>query len=305
MKLLLTINCLFFTTITQLISQQNISPLYSGKYFGEPLPETIPVVFAEGIVSSEKKVYANITFHPEFTEACWTPNTSVTNYHGGIITTKYLDGKWSTPEEINFMGAEYSHRSPFYDYCGKRLYFQAHLKSDQGWDQKEKFYFVEQTVTGWSKPMLLDTIFNKYSVHWQFSLDKKNNMYFGGELRGIENSGGIYFSKHLNGKYKEPILVFKNEELGGAVLGPAISPNNDYLLFARIHPRGSTNPRIFSIYASFLSEENVWSEPLELGEKLNMDGNQPRISPDGKFIFFVGNDGLPYWISAKFLDELK
>jgi hypothetical protein len=84
----------------------------------------------------------------------------------------------------------------------------------------------------------------------------------------------------------------------------AVSDKN-YIIFARIHPRGSTNPRIFSIYISFLNKENKWSEPLELGEKFNMDGNQPRISPDGKFIFFVGNDGMSYWVSSKIIDEIK
>ena len=49
------------------------------------------------------------------------------------------------------------------------------------------------------------------------------------------------------------------------------------------------------------NKKNEWSEPLELGEKLNMDGNQPRVSPDGEFIFFVGNNVLSYWVSAKII----
>jgi Tol biopolymer transport system component len=154
-------------------------------------------------------------------------------------------------------------------------------------------------------PRLLDTIFNKYAVHWQFSLDKKNNLYFGGDLRGKENSGGIYFSKYQEGKYLEPVLIFKNIELNEAVFGPAISPMGDYILFARIHPRGSTNPRIFSIYISFRKSEYAWTEPKELGEKLKMDGNQPRISPDGRYIFFIGNDGMSYWVDAKIIDEFR
>jgi len=80
---------------------------------------------------------------------------------------------------------------------------------------------------------------------------------------------------------------------------------NGYILFARIHPRGSTNLRIFSIYISFKNKDNSWTEPKELGEKLNMDGNQSRISPDGKYFFFVGNDGMSYWVSAKIIEELR
>jgi hypothetical protein len=36
-----------------------------------------------------------------------------------------------------------------------------------------------------------------------------------------------------------------------------------------------------------------------------MDGNQPRISPYGKYIFYVGNDGMSYWVDAKIIEELK
>ena len=84
-------------------------------------------------------------------------------------------------------------------------------------------------------------------------------------------------------------MIFSNNDFEEAVFGPAISPEGDYLLFARIHPRGSKNPRIFSIYISFQKSENKWSVPRDLGEISNMDANQPRISPDNKYIFFVGN----------------
>lgn len=305
MKTSLATICLIYLSTAQLLSQKLDSSELHGKYFYQPDPGIIPTVFAKGIVSTEKGVYANVTFHPGLRQACWTPNSSDTTYRNGIIITSLHDGNWSHPEEINFMGYEYGHRSPFYDFNGTRLYFQAYLLSDQGWDQKEKFYYVEQTESGWSKPNLLDTIFNKYSVHWQFSLDKNGNLYFGGNLRGVENTGGIYFAKYLDGKYLEPVPIFKDVEISDYVFGPAISPKNDYILFTRVHPRGYNNPRIFSIYVSFLEEGNVWSKPIELGEKLNMDSNQPRISPDGEFIFFVGNDGMSYWISSSIINELK
>jgi len=294
-----------FSVVTA--GQQNTSdfPVLKGPYLGQKPPGLIPEIFAPGIVSTEHRVYANVTFQRDFEEACWTPNSPDTSYHGGLITSERKNGVWTPPRVIRFLDEKYSNRSPFYGYDGRRLYFQAYLKSNQGWDQMEKFYFVEKKADGWSDPVLLDTIFNKYSVHWQFSLDPGNNLYFGGELRGKENTGGIYFSAYKNGKYKEPQLIFSNQKFGDAVFGPAISPRGDYILFARIHPRGSTNPRIFSIYISFRTSENGWTEPKELGEKLKMDGNQPRIGPDGRYIFFVRTDGMAFWVSAKVIEELR
>lgn len=304
-KSILVFSIFVFNT-ADLFSQSIAFSRENAHYLGQEEPGSIPEIFAPGIVSTQYLVYANVTFNPDLTEACWTPNTADSNvYQGGIIISKFENGLWARPEEIRFLSKDYSHRSPFYDLDGKRLYFQAYLGINQGWDQKEKMYFVEKTSQGWSGPVLVDTIFSKYAVHWQFSLDKDRNLYFGADLRGKEYSGGIYFSKYHNGKYTEPLLIFSNNEFNEAVFGPAISPKGDYLLFARIHPRGSKNPRIFSIYISFCKSENDWTIPKDLGEILNMDGNQPRISPDGKYIFFVGNDGMSYWVSASIIEKWR
>ena len=304
-KELIYFHLLIFSAMS-LFAQKSGDGKMNGTYLGQKAPGLTPEIFAPGIVSTENRVYANITFNPGFTEACWTPNTADTNiYHGGIIISKFENGIWTRPEEIRFLSKEYSHRSPFYGLDGGRLYFQANLRKNHDWDQKEKFYFVEKNPQGWSDPVLVDTVFNKYAPHWQFSLDKDKNLYFGGDLRGKENSGGIYFSKYDNGKYKEPVLIFSNNKYEEAVFGPAISPGGEYILFARIHPRSSEYPRMFSIYISFRKSENEWTAPKDLGEVLNMDANQPRISPDNKYIFFVGNDGMSYWVSAAIIEQWR
>lgn len=281
-------------------------PTLKTKYLGQKEPGIIPEIFARGIVSTHSRVYSNICFSPDFTEAIWTRNEiNKFQNHGGLIRTVFIRRKWTAPEEIRFLSNEYNHRSPYYSLDGKRFYFQGHVAGNAEWDQFEKFYYVERKGGEWSQPVLLDTIFNKYANHWQFSLDKNNNLFFGGSLRGKENPDGILYSHFENGKYQEPLLLFSSKQFGEAVFGPAISPEGDYILFTRVHPRGSANPRIFSIYLSFRNGENEWTEPVELGEKLDMDANQPRISPDGKFIFYVGNDGYTYWVSSKIIDELR
>jgi len=289
-----------------LVANDDGFPVLKGKYMGQKTPVTTPEIFAPGIVSSEDRVYANVTFAPDFQEVCWTPNNGdLHRWHGGLIISKFQEGSWTKPSEVRFLDEAYNHRSPFYSYDGKRLYFQGHLRSKQGFDQKERLYFVEKAPEGWSEPQLLDTIFNKFSMHWQFSLDIHGNLYFGGSLRDVENSGGIYYSQYSNGKYQEPRLIFDNNRFGEAVFGPVISPQNDYIIFARIHPRGSTNPRIFSIYISFREDDGGWSEPQQLGAKFDLDSNQPRISPDGKYIFFVSNDSMAYWFDARLIDEFR
>ena len=300
------ITILMLSSALTIKAQQDESSTHNYPYLNQEPPGITPEIFAPGIVSTENRVYANVTFSPDIEEVCWTPNSGDTAFwHGGIYYSKRENDIWSGPTEIRFLEKGYSHRSAYFGLTGKRLYFQGYRNINEGWDQYEEFYYVEKTEKGWTKPALLDSIFIKYAIHWQFSLDSENNIWFGGDLRGVDNTGGIYFSRLIDDKYQEPELIFSNSEYGEAVFGPAISPDNSFLLFARVHPRGSTNPRIFSIYISFREGKNLWSEPQELGEKLNMDGNQPRISPDGKYIFLVGNDSEAYWVDAKIINDLR
>ena len=300
------ISSLLILTAVISFSQQNDFPKLQGPYFGQKPPGTTPELFAPDVFGTDNRLYANVTFNSDLTEACWTLNTADTNvYNGGIVISRLEEGAWTAPEEVSFLKKDYSHRSPCFGLNGRRLYFQGYLRKNQGWDQMEKFYYVEETAEGWSAPVLLDTVFNKYAVHWQFSLDKENNLFFGGDYRGKEGTGGIYLSKYADGRYLEPVLIFSNNMLDEAVFAPAISPKGDYIIFARIHSRESDNPRIFSIYISFRNSENKWSTPEDLGEILNMDGNQPRISPDGKFISFIGKDGMSYWVSATIIEKFR
>lgn len=286
--------------------QQTSTDNEGSKYFNETPPGLTPKPFAREFLNRHCGVYATVIFNKDFTQACWTPNgCDDYEWKGGLFLSYKINNQWADFKEVMLLGEEYSHRSPYYSADGETLYFQGHLKEKQGRDQQERFYYSEKVGEGWSEPILLDEVFNKFSVHWQFSVDKDQNLYFGGTLRGVDHSAGIYFSKYTMGRYQEPILIFKGNDYPDAIFAPAISPDGDYLIFTRINPRGSSSPRIFSLYVSFRDQDHQWSEPKELGQLLRMDGNQARISADGKYIFFVDNNKQVYWVSANIIKQLK
>ncbi|RLD55259.1 MAG: hypothetical protein DRI97_09860 [Bacteroidetes bacterium] len=303
--LLLLIALLSFTSRANCQESGDMRISDAASYLGQAYPGFTPKIFAKDYLNKDCGIYANVSFQPDLTTVCWTPNSSNDSiYRMGLFIGEKKDHQWLPYQEIRFLDSLHGHRSPYFSLDGKRLYFQGYLTSNEGWDQFERFYYVKMKGDAWSDPVLLDTLFNKYTVHWQFSLDRQNNLYFSGDLRGIENTGGIYCSSYEKGSFIEPVLLFSNQDYGDAVFGPAVSPSADYLLFARIHPRGSTNPRIFSIYVSFRNDESYWEKPMDLGGLLLMDANQPRISPDGKYIFFVGNDGFSYWVDSRILEGM-
>ena len=58
--------------------------------------------------------------------------------------------------------------------------------------------------------------------------------------------------------------------------------------------------------------DDLWSMPIDLGSDIN-DENAldlcPRISPNGKYMFFVsrriGSDFKVFWADAGFIEEMK
>ncbi len=112
------------------------------------------------------------------------------------------------------------------------------------------------------------------------------------------------FSRYKNNKYEEPVQIFSSQQYKESVFAPAVSPEGDYLVFVHLLPRGSKSPWAFSLNVCFLEKNNEWSKPLALSEIINMGGGQPRITPDGKYLFFVERNQC-FWIDTEIINSLK
>jgi Tol biopolymer transport system component len=85
---------------------------------------------------------------------------------------------------------------------------------------------------------------------------------------------------------------------------PFIAPDERYLIFVS---RGrSALSRDFQFYLSYKNEDDSWQEPIDLGEKIKALGSGlcPAVTPDGKYMFFIGRGDI-YWIDAGFIENLR
>jgi Tol biopolymer transport system component len=59
------------------------------------------------------------------------------------------------------------------------------------------------------------------------------------------------------------------------------------------------------LYTSFRSADGAWSAPRKLNDAMNFSGNArfPSISPDGKYLFFCGDDGNFYWVDIRVIEK--
>jgi len=268
-------------------------PELKGSYMGQKPPGDRPEMFLPGIVSGHYRAHSAIVFSPDGKEAYWT---EMSPPEGKVMGMKMTGDRWTYPEPA-FEG-----RDPSFSPDGRRVYFirvrpfregEKPAGETRGW---ECYWYMERIASGWSEPVSVGEAVNSIGVHWQCSVDKHGHLYFS------EFEKNIYRSEYKDGQFLAPANVtelFKNETLQGQC--PFISPEGDYLLFSA---EGG-------LHASFKKMDGSWTDRVPLGDEINARGlnGSPRVTPDGKYIFFVSaGEGRPwgiYWVSADIIDRLR
>jgi len=108
----------------------------------------------------------------------------------------------------------------------------------------------------------------------------------------------IFSSTIINGSWTSPIKMDFNED-NVAMAHPSFSYDGDYMIFASDRPGGYGKMDLYITY----SESDGWSEPINLGEKVNSSGNDwfPHINKRG-YLFFASDgqansEGLDVYIT--------
>ena len=120
-----------------------------------------------------------------------------------------------------------------------------------------------------------------------------------GIYRAIQNSNG----------YEIPELLPKEINSKFFDWTPYISPDETYLIFSSNRP--SSRDNYGDLYISFKDNDNNWSEPINMGNKINTNKQErfPKISENGQILFFTratdNNYDDIFWISSKIIDDIK
>lgn len=206
-----------------------------------------------------------------------------------ILKCDIKNGEFQKPEIASFSG-KYLDADPFISKDGRYLYFCSNrptAENDTTYDWN--IWRLERVKNNWHNITLLS--FNTADKNEMYpSVAESGNIYFHSDLESEEKnlsfSGtNIYKSIYKNGIYEgyEKILPASTEEF--PEWDPLISPNEDYLIFTSPRPGGLGSG---DMYICFKQQNNQWSEPINLGEKINSPGMDycPSLSPDGKILFF-------------------
>jgi ankyrin repeat protein len=276
-------------------------PVLKGEYFGQEKPDDTPRMFAPGIVSGHgfDSEHSPAVFSRDGKEVYWTQK-----FRGPILCMKQKKGVWTPPKPALFC-SEFGDGEPIFSPDGKKLFFLSFRPLEAGGaSDKENMWVVERTSEGWTDPEPVSPLINACDLHWLFSIASNGTIYFASPREGGFGANDIYRSRFVNDEYQEPENLGNVINTPGVDHTPFISPDENYLIFSS---RGrSPSSRDFHFYISYKNEDGSWRKPIALSEIIISIGSGlcPAITPDGKYMFFIGRGDI-YWVSASFIEKLR
>jgi len=280
-----------------------------GPYLGQKPPGMTPEVFAPGIINTDDHEGCG-----EFTRG----GTLFLFHRLGRNDTDWVDipvfilelenGSWTPPRPAPF---ESEHQDWDYHFApdGKTFYFTSMRPTKSG-EQPPKhgnIWRVEITSAGWGEPVLLPPPINGPDHHDSSpSLTNDGTLYFFSSRDGGYGRADIYRAPLIEGEYQ------KVENLGATIntehseYDLVIAPDESFLVFSSTRPGGYGD---VDLYVSFRTTDDGWTEPRNLGEKVNATGAVfPSLTDDGKYLFFQsrpGDCGTIFWVDARVIHELR
>jgi ankyrin repeat protein len=279
-------------------------PVLKGDYLGQTPPGDRPELFGLGIISSIWGLHSTAVFSPDGNEVYWAPMITFPGEiysRGGLLMMKRVNGVWTPPYWASFSGPNGEDDVPFFSQDGKRIYFISRRplagEKEKG---SESIWSADRTASGWSEPRPLDPNVNSINKHWEFSLDREGNVYFGGQAADSLGRQDIYLVRFSGGKYEKPVNLGAPINSAAGEETPFISPEGSYLIFERE----------YDLWVSFRGGDGAWSAPINLGPEVNSPSIElcPIVTADGKYLFFLSQrdgESYAYWVRAGVIEKLR
>lgn len=266
----------------------------SGPYLGQKAPGVMPEVFGPGFISVPGTFTGGITFSPDGNEIYFNRFT-MDDLVNTIWVTRQVDGAWLTPAPFT---PSQGGSSPFLTPDGQRMYFTSPIAV-----LESQIWFLDLTPSGWSQPSRLA---NPLSARPKASVSAaaNGNLYFSQIETNMQ--GRFYMATWTNaGGFASPLLLPStvNRFITNDFI--FVAPDESYLVLGVVPA-----PDVQRLFVSFKGRDGGWQAPIELPSSINASNDliQPRISPDGKYLFFTRNrisSSAIYWVDAQVVFELR
>ena len=264
-------------------SDSKTSKVLSGEYYGQTPPDTIPALFAPGIISDGMN-NRDMTFSPagdEFFYSIWLPKRS-----GIIMYARRINEIWGLPEVAPFSG-KYSDIEPCFSSDGRKVYFVSNRPVDTLENVGDyNIWYVSRDDLGWERPRIIEKAVNSDLDEFYPSQAGNGNLYFTAAHQGSED---IYVSRLVNGRYGEPERLSESINSDKGEFNAMIAPDESFLIFSSYGRKDDNGGG--DLYISFHNEDGSWTPAKNMGEPFNFNRLDycPGLSYDGKYLFFTSS----------------
>lgn len=310
-------------------NEEDDFPVLNGDYLGQKLPLAIPLLFAPNIVCNGMN-NRDMTILPDGSEMYFSASLGE---YATILFSRRVNGIWTKPEVASFAtDTDFASIEPCISPDGKKLFFASDRPIPDSLEKADfNIWVMNRKSDSWEKPKLVSNLVNSKSGEFFPSLTNNGTLYF-----TRSSPSGVHFilrSKFINGKYSKPEKLPEQVNCGTNRFNAFVSPDESFIILPAVGLEETCGG--VDYYIVFRNANDKWSEPLNLGEKINTPANREwsaSLSPDGKLLFFMSSRGLPeesqpsiltvdflmemqtnpqngnadiYWMNAGFIQELK
>lgn len=258
-----------------------------GPYFGQKPPGLKAQPFAPGIIVTAGFDDGGI-FSRDMDEFYIVRRASGSEKVESIVYKKSNNEWHPTVNE----GQQYFY--PFFSPDGKTM----HLGGE----------FQLRTDSGWSEKKSLGPLFEDIDI---MSLSASSQGTYAFDEWTRDGSGILRFSVVVDGKRQAPQVFNKEINSGTWNAHPFLAPDESYVLWNGVKDNGFGKS---DLYISFKQKDGSWGMAINMGGSVNTDVYEagPRVTPDGKYLFFVRNMGSDefenvdiFWVDAQIIETLR
>jgi Tol biopolymer transport system component len=300
----------------------------SGEYVGQSIPDSIPKLFAPGLISTGFRE-RDAAFSKDGSEFYFT---LMAKGSGVLLFVKEVNNKWTKPEIVSFSG-KYSDLEPFISGDNSKIYFVSNRPLNEGGEVKDyDIWSAERTDDGWSEPQNIGVPISTDKDEFYPTITSNGTIYFTAAYDDAVGGEDIYMSEFVDGKYQSPKNILGGVNSKRGEFNSYVSPDESFLIYStwgRDDGFGGGD-----LYISFMNENGNWGEPKNMGSKINSKFLEycPAFSPDGKYFYYTSSksdknlgdaneltyqklvtllnqpqngDTDIYWIESSFIESLR
>lgn len=257
-------------------------------YLGEHPPGATPRVFAPGVISTGD-IHSRLAISPDGRELYWN-TVDTTTWTTRLVGTREQGGRWSAPETPAFARGVVA-QTPLFSPDGRRLYYR--VLEGETWVT----VYVERQAAGWSAPRRDGPMLNPGA-----SFTRTGRAYFSSRLATKAWESGIFAGALGPESITGAVALDSTINVPGAIdYTPFVAPDESFLLFTSNRPRRDDREDMH-VHVSFRAADGSWSAPVRVSD---IAARFPSLSPDGRFLFFCGDDGNFHWMEAKVIERLR